>query len=173
MCAVDTAYMARPAHQSGTKRGLVGWGLVGSQFILIAGVLLAPRRDSGTLAIASAWVSVAAGGALAVWASISLGSALTPTPLPRDGAGLRTCGPYRWIRHPIYTGILVWAWGWTCAWGTIWTVLASTALTVLLASKARWEDMLLAERYGDAWAEWRSRTGLLLPRPRHASSTRP
>lgn len=45
-------------------------------------------------------------GAWLLWASRALGDSLTPDPKP-NARGLKTGGPYRWIRHPMYLGLLV------------------------------------------------------------------
>jgi len=95
----------------------------------------------------------------------ALGRALTPTPVPIPGVGLRTDGPYRFVRHPIYSAILLAGTGFAVAIGTWWTVAALGVLGLFFFAKSRWEDRLLRAQYGAAWEEWASTTGALLPRP--------
>ncbi len=142
-----------------------GWLLVAVQFVLFAAVLFLPRR-----AQTSEWLLIV-GGVLAVagvvvvgLAFVRLGGALTPTPVPLPGAGLRTDGMYGRVRHPIYSGILLIALGIVAAIGSWWTLAWFVVLVVFFVSKSRWEDQLLAESYGVQWQEWAVRTGGLFPR---------
>ena len=64
-----------------------------------------------------------AGLAVFLIALLGLGTALTPTPVPQEGAALRTSGIYAVVRHPIYVGILVAALGFALAVGSIWQVV--------------------------------------------------
>ena len=94
---------------------------VAAQGVLIVLVVLAPRcgRRAGRR---PAWVTL---GRVASWrrgwcrvavaAFPQLGGALTPLPEPRPDAELTTSGLYRWVRHPIYSGVLAMGWGWTLA----------------------------------------------------------
>jgi protein-S-isoprenylcysteine O-methyltransferase Ste14 len=93
-----------------------------------------------------------------------LGRALTPLPEPRDDAELTTSGLYRWMRHPIYTGVLGMAWGWTVMFPSVWTVAAAVALTGLLAFKAGYEERLLRSRF-PGYADYAARTPRFVPRP--------
>jgi protein-S-isoprenylcysteine O-methyltransferase Ste14 len=142
-----------------------GWLLVAVQFVLFAAVLFLPRR-----AQTSEWLLIL-GGVLTVagvvvvgLAFVRLGGALTPTPVPLPGAGLRTDGIYGRVRHPIYSGILLIAIGIVVAIGSWWTCAWLVVLVVFFIIKSRWEDRLLAEAYGTDWHEWAARTGGLFPR---------
>jgi protein-S-isoprenylcysteine O-methyltransferase Ste14 len=142
-----------------------GWLLVAAQFVLFAAVLFLPRR-----AQTSEWLLIL-GGVLAVagvvvvgLAFVRLGGALTPTPVPLPGAGLRTDGVYGRVRHPIYSGILLIAIGIVVAIGSWWTCAWLVVLVVFFIIKSRWEDRLLAEAYGTDWQEWAEQTGGLIPR---------
>lgn len=142
-----------------------GWLLVVAQFVLFAAVLFLPRRTP-----TSEWLLIV-GGALAVagvlvvgLAFVRLGNALTPTPVPLPGAGLRTGGIYGLVRHPIYSGVLLIAIGIVVAIGSWWTCAWLVVLVVFFIIKSRWEDRLLAEAYGTDWQEWAARTGGLFPR---------
>jgi protein-S-isoprenylcysteine O-methyltransferase Ste14 len=117
-----------------------------------------------------AWVTVVGGvlllaglGGSAV-ALHGLGEALTPVPEPRMGASLVESGPYRWVRHPIYTGVLATAAGWTVVWPSWWTVAATVLLVGLLSAKARYEEGLLRSRY-PGYADYARRTPRFVPRP--------
>ncbi len=123
-----------------------------AQFALIAAIMAAvalpldwPAAVRGTLSTVGAMLAFA-GGALAVWAARSLGRALTPFPQPAEAGALVEGGPFRWVRHPIYSGGLVFFLGWSLFAGPV--ALALTALLgVLWALKARVEERHLAARY--------------------------
>jgi 2-amino-4-hydroxy-6-hydroxymethyldihydropteridine diphosphokinase len=88
------------------------WALVTVQFSLlglfgVVTVLTGRLPDRlGPVEVVGAVVA-GAGVAGAVWASARLGSALTPLPEPRQGTTLVAEGPYRWVRHPIYAGLIL------------------------------------------------------------------
>lgn len=69
-----------------------------------------------------------------------LGPNLTPGTEPLPGASLVTRGPYRVIRHPIYTGVITLVTGYTLAWGN-----AVAALGVFLVATAYFEGKARAE----------------------------
>jgi protein-S-isoprenylcysteine O-methyltransferase Ste14 len=150
---------------AGRRRRAVGWAAVAAQFALLGGLLLAagaaPRSPgwlwwTGSALLAGGLVVVAVG-------ALQLGRSLTPTPVP-NGAGLRTAGLYRWVRHPIYTGVLLAALGVALRSFSVWTAVCWTALLALLTAKARWEERLLAEVFWD-YPGYAARTGRFLPRP--------
>ncbi len=89
---------------------VIGWAFVGVQASLIVSLAFLPGAEHypvpswlGTAADLVFWIGVA----LAVTAGLVLGRSLTATPVPTERATLRTSGPYRWVRHPIYTGVLL------------------------------------------------------------------
>lgn len=102
--------------------------------------------------------------ALAVWVLHHLGPNLTRTAGVRANARLITSGPYRWVRHPIYSVATA---GWA-GFGLMiasWPVLASAVLLIpLLALRIRSEEAALIERFGDEYREYMRTTGRLFPR---------
>ena len=106
-----------------------------------------------------------AGAVLGLAASRRLGRALTPTPVPIAGAGLRTDGAYRFVRHPIYSAVLLMVLGYVVALGSAWSAGCAVVLLVFFWSKSRWEDGLLRAEYGQDWVRWAASTGALVPRP--------
>jgi protein-S-isoprenylcysteine O-methyltransferase Ste14 len=83
--------------------------------------------------------------------------------LRTDHELIRT-GPYAWIRHPIYTSML----GMVLSTGFCWTwwPMFVAAVVVFMAGtemRVRSEDRLLAERFGETFAEYRKRVPAYLP----------
>jgi len=152
-----------------------GWLLVALQFALLAILVLLPWREPTLLSLAVGVPIAAAGVVLGLSASRRLGRALTPTPVPIEGAGLRTDGVYAQVRHPIYSAVLLLALGFVIAVGSAWSVGCVLVLLVFFIVKSRWEDRLLHAEYGREWEDWAARTGALVPRLPGGgqSSTRP
>lgn len=147
------------------SRGAIGWSLVVVQFGLLIVLLLLPRRDPSALAVSVGLALVVAGAVLGLAASRRLGRALTPTPVPIAGAGLRTDGAYRFVRHPIYSAVLLMVLGYVVALGSAWSAGCAAVLLIFFWSKSRWEDGLLHAEYGQDWVRWAARTGALVPKP--------
>jgi protein-S-isoprenylcysteine O-methyltransferase Ste14 len=105
----------------------------------------------------------AAGGLLALWSVQTLGRSLTPLPKPKDDAVLVVRGPYRWVRHPIYSALVLA----TAAWGLFWkdpVILGLDGLLVVVfLFKTRLEERWLVGRYPD-YEAYRRRTGRLFPK---------
>lgn len=152
------------ADNAGMSRGTIGWTLVVVQFGLLAVLVLLPRREASLVAVAAGLALVVAGAVLGLAASRRLGRALTPTPVPIAGAGLRTGGAYRFVRHPIYSAVLLMVVGYVVAVGSAWSAGCAVVLLVFFWSKSRWEDGLLRAEYGQEWVLWADRTGGLIPR---------
>lgn len=113
------------------------------------------------------WLGVALGAAvvpLLAWMLRSLGGNITPTVATRPDHQLVTDGPYRWIRHPLYTfGSLFYI-----AISLIaqsWLILAIWAVAfVLLYLRLPLEEAELASRFGEDYERYRERTGRFIPR---------
>lgn len=142
--------------------GARGGGWVALQFALLGAILgiglLAPGwRDEARWWLKGAGVLLVFGGALViVLASRALGSGLTPFPRPAETGVLVEDGPYAVVRHPIYSGGLLFATGISLALSP-WALVATGALAVVWALKARVEERLLLARYPD-YAEYCART---------------
>jgi protein-S-isoprenylcysteine O-methyltransferase Ste14 len=142
---------------SGSKGG--AW--VAGQFALMAAAVAGgfvggwPEDLEGTFDAIGAVLAVA-GAALATWAARALGSSLTCYPKPRERGKLVEAGPYRFSRHPIYSGGIYFFVGWGL-WSSPLALAFAVALAVLWALKARFEEQLLAERY-PGYDDYRRRT---------------
>ena len=133
------------------------WWVIG-QFALFALIVFGPRQlgDFGPVADGLAGPLRLAGGAataagllVVVLAATRLGRALTPLPYPRDDARLVTAGMYRYVRHPIYSGVLLMSVGWAGWVGSLLTLGYVLLLAFWLDRKAAREERWLAERYPD------------------------
>jgi protein-S-isoprenylcysteine O-methyltransferase Ste14 len=145
-------------------RGSRGEWLVVAQVVLIALVFFGPRGLSRMPRALRAVgdVLMVAGGALLVAGGLSLGRALTPSPYPKDGTKLRLTGPYAVVRHPMYGGGIILAFGWALHVGCWLTLAYAAALFALMDLKSRREEAWLAQRFPE-YAAYRRRVRKLIP----------
>lgn len=146
------------------KRQLPSVLLVALQFGLIG--LLAWLALPAVLAWAipaEAWLTAVLGVALAGWAiSANRPGNFNIRPIPREGGALVTHGPYRWIRHPMYTAFLLGAWALarTAVRDEAW--LAWYVLMLVLWLKSRYEERWMREQHA-GYATYSARTRRFIP----------
>lgn len=137
-----------------------GWLVVG-QFVLMgatvgAGVLPPRWPDAVELELAVAGAVVAFVAALLAYlAAHELGRALTPFPEPARRAELVESGPYRLVRHPIYSAGLLFFVGYALFAGPL-ALIGTALLGLLWAHKSSVEEALLHDRYA-AYASYARR----------------
>ena len=86
-----------------------------------------------------------AGAAVSTWAGLQHGTRLTPFPRPIDDMPLIDRGPYRYVRHPIYSGIIIFTLGVGLAYANPVTLLSSVTFLVFFMAKTGYEEDLLVE----------------------------
>jgi protein-S-isoprenylcysteine O-methyltransferase Ste14 len=104
-----------------------------------------------------------AGFALAVWARRALGSNWSGEVRIATGHQLVRTGPYKHIRHPIYTAILGMYFGIMLASGELHAVIAFVVITLAYLRKIRMEETVLAAAFGEEFASWRRDSWALAP----------
>ena len=113
------------------------------------------------------WIGVGGfllGVAWLIWMFISLGSNLTDTVVTRRDTHFVRHGPYRYVRNPMYTGILIVGISLGFALGTWLVPLAAIAMFSMLARRTRIEEMYLIARFGDEYRAYMTRVGRFFPR---------
>lgn len=109
---------------------------------------------------------VVAGAGLAIrgWALRTLGRFFTmPITIAPDHRIVRG-GPYRWIRHPSYTGGFLTALGLALALGTIaGLVVTFVSLTAVYVYRIQREEAALVARFGEEYRRYASETYRMLP----------
>jgi protein-S-isoprenylcysteine O-methyltransferase Ste14 len=151
-----------PADDAARRR--LGSLLVAAQFALM-GVLavIGLPAFAALTAPAGAWVLGIAAAALGGWAiATNRPGNFNIRPTPRAGGALVSSGPYRWIRHPMYTSVL--GGGAACAWAGLsaWGALAVLVLATVLAVKAGFEERWMASAH-PGYADYMRRTRRFLP----------
>jgi len=137
-----------------------GEGWVAIQFVLMAAVIAAavlppewPDPIERELAVAGLALAVA-GGVLVLYAGFALGHALTPFSRPR-AATVIDGGPYRFLRHPMYAGGILFFLG-VALLGSVPSLVLAGVLAVVWALKAVDEERRLEERFPE-YEEYRER----------------
>jgi protein-S-isoprenylcysteine O-methyltransferase Ste14 len=72
-------------------------------------------------------------------------------------------GPYRWIRHPIYTAIVALALGTAIVSGRWLSLVGVAVFAFAYVRKLRIEEQLLGEEFGAEWQEYRRSSWALVP----------
>ncbi len=106
------------------------------------------------------------GVVFAMWARYCIGTNWSSAIAIRENHELIQSGPYRWIRHPIYTGIITAAWGTALVVGQLGAFIGVILITMGFAFKSRQEEVNLYATFGELWTQHRRRTGMFLPRMR-------
>jgi protein-S-isoprenylcysteine O-methyltransferase Ste14 len=142
---------------------IVGYGLIfsGSTGIGFLGTRVLPRTMASVVAgVVLTWTGIG----LAIWARYHLAEYWSARVTIKEGHQLIRTGPYARLRHPIYSGLILATFGsalaideWRCVLG-LCLVLAGYCL------KARKEEAMLSQQFGDAFREHQKHAGFLIPR---------
>jgi protein-S-isoprenylcysteine O-methyltransferase Ste14 len=143
-----------------TVGSVVAAGLVAS----VGTVALAPLRVTDPAARAAGLAVLLAATAFALSARGALGTSWTVGPRVTGDHELRTTGPYAVTRHPIYSGLLGMLLGTAIAAGGGAALTLPVVGAIVVAAKIRMEEQLLMGAFGDAYAAYRRRTPMLVPR---------
>ena len=106
----------------------------------------------------------AAGVMLFGWMFRHLGMNVTSTSMPRSGATLVTSGPYRWVRHPMYSAALILIVATSLLTSNAIVATGGVVMFALLAARSRVEERRLVEKFGDAYRDYQRTTGRFVPR---------
>jgi protein-S-isoprenylcysteine O-methyltransferase Ste14 len=132
----------------------------------VAGLAASVRRSLPLhTGIFGQWVGVGlcvAGFGFAIWARGHLGRNWGMPMSLRQGHELVTSGPYAYVRHPIYTGIMLAMIGSALAVGLLWLLLFAIYFAYFLVS-ARTEEKMMLAQFPDTYPAYRRRTKMLIP----------
>ncbi len=102
------------------------------------------------------------GLALAVWARVYLGRNWGMPMTRKDEPELVTSGPYRFVRHPIYSGILLAVLGTSLATEIYW-LIAAGIMGAYFVHSARVEERLMTDSFPTVYPSYREKTKMLIP----------
>lgn len=102
------------------------------------------------------------GVAIAVWAAILLGPNLTPLPKPKANGELIQTGLYRFVRHPIYFGVILLCFGWVAIEQTVYSFVLAFILLIFFDLKSKREESWLIEKFPE-YRSYQQKTKKLIP----------
>ena len=141
---------------------LVGWSPVSRfvdrggvwvaiQFVWFAAIVLVGRIDVLRFAFpgrtVAGWVMMAAAVGLGLVAATSLGRNLTPYPKPVSAGSMVEHGPYRLVRHPIYSAVALGMAGIAVRGGSWLGLVLALGLIPFFYAKSSFEERHLVEQY--------------------------
>ncbi|MGE0552788.1 MAG: isoprenylcysteine carboxylmethyltransferase family protein [Gemmatimonadales bacterium] len=177
--AISIVYRARADREGGAlpqtppgDQPSVALRIVAS--VLIWGTLVATLAIPGRLGflvlplpLVLRWLGLGVGAAavlLVLWVMRSIGSNVSPSSATRQGATLVTHGPYRFVRHPLYTVGVLMLLGLGLAAQSLGLLIVVASIALWLPSRVRHEERHLLAAHGDAYRHYIQTTGRFLPR---------
>lgn len=138
------------------------------QFVLLGVLLTAPRLPDPYGALTPfisllGLVLMALAGVVLLVSFVALGNSLTASPLPKQRGQLVTTGLYSYVRHPIYSGLLLLSLGVVLDAGWWPQLVVVLMLFLLLRIKAQFEESLLRKAY-PKYAAYALKTPMFFPR---------
>jgi protein-S-isoprenylcysteine O-methyltransferase Ste14 len=155
----DTGWrLGRPASRAeGAARAL----MLASAPLLLAGLV---QPDGASHFALAGLALMLAGLALTLSAQWNMGAAWRIGVDPSERTELVRDGLYRWVRNPIYTGMVLFALGQAAMTPNAWACAAVAALALGVEIQVRAvEEPHLAARHGERFAEWAARAGRFAP----------
>jgi protein-S-isoprenylcysteine O-methyltransferase Ste14 len=147
-----------------------GIGFVVVQAILLGILFFGPAHLNPDVSIEAPkgllyWIGCSffiLGTVIALIAAINLGKNLTPLPKPKENAELIQRGLYRFVRHPIYFGVIVLSFGWGLIQQSFLVWLYVVIIAIFFDIKSRKEEQWLVERFS-TYADYQGRVRKLIP----------
>src|ERR1700682_5040116 len=152
-------------HDSGSKWWLIGsvWASVAIGFwtaLLLPGTAIKTGR---TVVFIVGLILMLAGMALRWYSIRVLGTSFTCEVSTRPGQAVVQTGPYRWVRHPSYTGGLVTVFGVLLCCCNLASLAALIVVIAGYAYRIRVEESALANELGQPYQDYMRRTKRLIP----------
>ena len=113
-----------------------------------------------------AWTAAilcAIGLAFAIWARVTLGSNWSGVVTLKEGHELVERGPYRFVRHPIYTGILTMFFATALAQGHLSGFAGTLLMFASFWIKLRDEEKLMLRQFDERYTEYQQRVKRIIP----------
>jgi protein-S-isoprenylcysteine O-methyltransferase Ste14 len=155
-----SAATAKESAPSGPRVRLTGIGAIGTIAIVAVFRNSLPTHDTALAVICA--VLFGCGIALAVWARLHLGRNWGMPTSQRAEPELITSGPYRFVRHPIYSGLLL-ALAGTSLIDSLYGLIVVAVLVAYFYYCGRVEERNLAAAFPDDYPAYRRRTKMLVP----------
>jgi len=109
------------------------------------------------------------GVAFSIWARYSIGENWSGRVTLKIDHQLIRSGPYAYVRHPIYTGLIVACTGAALFIGQVRCIAGLMIAIIEFCRKARKEEGFMVAEFGETYEQYRKRSGFLVPRLRRAA----
>ena len=103
------------------------------------------------------------GGFIILIAMLQLNKNLSPFPSPKSNSQLIKKGLYKYIRHPIYTGILFLLFGYGIYMNSLFKIIIAFVLLLLFYFKTSYEEQRLIQKFTD-YSEYKKTAGSFFPK---------
>jgi len=142
---------------------LLAVGIAAAYLVFVAGVLayfINPDWMDWSQVAVPMWVRWAgilpllAGAGLLNWGLHHLGTNLTISISTKDDHALITTGPYRWVRHPLYTGGMVESAGLSLMLANGFVTVSAVVFWTLIACRTPLEEQKLIEEFGEEYRRY-------------------
>lgn len=134
----------------------------GHRFNTVGNISRAQYLPTGPLLATIGAMLVVLGVALAIWSRIYLGRNWSSYPTLKESHELITSGPYRLIRHPIYTGVLLGVLGSGLAGGLWWLIPFFFGCFVFVRRVFK-EEKIMTKEFPDQYPDYKKHTWALIP----------
>jgi protein-S-isoprenylcysteine O-methyltransferase Ste14 len=104
-----------------------------------------------------------AGTAILLWARTILGGNWSGAVTLKENHELIQRGPYAWVRHPIYSGMLLLGLGVAIHYATLGGFILLVVCCAVFARKMREEELLMTEHFPDRYPAYRARVKAIVP----------
>jgi protein-S-isoprenylcysteine O-methyltransferase Ste14 len=136
-------------------------------FVWAVLVATAPREKLGMVQTPGsleglAWLLIAAGAALEIAGQLAMGRAFR-VGLDDRPTELVTSGPFRFVRNPVFTGLLIALSGFVLLTPSPWSLMGVLWIASLIAIQVRLEEVHLLRMHGEKYVIYASRVGRFLP----------
>ncbi len=169
------SWLAAAFWSSRTAKRVVTWDVWAYRIAVVAGIVLLSHFTARRFAVPRLWHVGYGGGyalaglaalgfAFAWWARIQLGPLWSGAVARKDDHRVVDTGPYAWVRHPIYTGLILATFATAAAQATLSGLTGAALIACGLWLKARVEERFLTAELGEeAYGAYRRRVPMLVP----------
>jgi protein-S-isoprenylcysteine O-methyltransferase Ste14 len=157
------AFSVKKGHVQWSRELLIRAVLIAFIIVLVRlGVLRGHSPSTDVWRASLGLVLFSLGLGFAIWARVHIGRNWGTPMTQKVEPDLVTSGPYRLVRHPIYTGILVAGVGTAVALNWQWLIVVALAGVYFIYSAAV-EERYMAEQFPDTYPAYKHETKMLLP----------
>jgi protein-S-isoprenylcysteine O-methyltransferase Ste14 len=166
---IPAVFGKRTVRRQSTGSRILQLGLLLFAYVLIVdsgrdwGWLNLRVVPAGSTSTTAGYALLFAGMLFAGWARLFLGGNWSPNVTLKEDHTLVQSGPYRIVRHPIYTGLLVGLLGTSIALGELRCFLGMLLALFAWKIKSMSEETLMVQQFGDQYTRYREQVKGLVP----------